>query len=29
LEGREESPSAAIIDSQGIKTGAEAREMGG
>jgi transposase len=29
LEGREESPSAAIIDSQSIKTGAEAREMVG
>ena len=29
LEGREESPSAAIIDSQSVKTGAEAREMVG
>ena len=29
LEGREESPTAAIIDSQSVKTGAEAREMVG
>ena len=29
LEGREESPSAAIIDSQSVKTGADAREMVG
>ena len=29
LEGREESPSAAIIDSQSVKTSAEAREMVG
>jgi len=29
LEGREESPSAAIIDSQSVKTGAEARDMVG
>lgn len=27
LEGRDESPTAAIIDSQSVKTGAEAREM--
>jgi transposase len=29
LEGREESPTAAIIDSQSVRTGAEAREMVG
>jgi len=29
LEGREESPTAAIIDSQSVKTSAEAREMVG
>ena len=29
LEGREESPTAAIIDSQSVKTGPEAREMVG
>ena len=29
LEGRDESPTAAIIDSQSVKTGAEAREMVG
>ena len=29
LEGREESPSAAIIDSQSVKTSADAREMVG
>ena len=29
LEGREESPTAAIIDSQSDKTGADAREMVG
>jgi transposase len=29
LEGRDESPTAAIIDSQSMKTGAEAREMVG
>jgi len=29
LEGREESPTAAIIDSQSVKTGAEAREVVG
>ena len=29
LEGREESPTAAIIDSQSVKTGADAREMVG
>jgi transposase len=29
LEGREESPSAAIIDSQSVKTGPEAHEMVG
>ena len=29
LEGRDESPTAAIIDSQSVRTGAEAREMVG
>ena len=29
LEGRDESPTAAIIDSQSVKTGPEAREMVG
>ena len=29
LEGRDESPTAAIIDSQSVKTSAEAREMVG
>jgi transposase len=29
LEGRDESPTAAIIDSQSVKTGAEARKMVG
>ena len=29
LEGRDESPTAAIIDSQSVKTGAEARELVG
>ena len=29
LEGRDESPTAAIIDSQSVKTGAEAREIVG
>lgn len=29
LQGREESPTAAIIDSQSVKTGAEARDMVG
>jgi len=29
LEGRDESPTAAIIDSQSVKTGADAREMVG
>jgi len=29
LEGREESPTAAIIDRKSVKTGAEAREMVG
>jgi putative transposase len=29
LEGRDESPTAAIIDSQSVRTGAEAREKVG
>ena len=29
LEGRAESPTAAVIDSQSVKTGAEAREIVG
>ena len=29
LEGRDKTPTAAIIDSQSVKTGAEAREMVG